>query len=288
MRARQIFNKLVAAVASLLVIALLAGLLGPVIPAVGKAHRASAVTQLTRPLLTGQPSSETTGDTGRSGRGGAGELDAWDAARLVDRVGPGLVDIEAEQPDGAVSAGSGIVLTADGLVLTNFHVIAAGTGTGTAQTVRVTSLGSGRVYPARVVGVDREHDLAVLALRGASTLSVPVFGDSDRVEVGDQVASIGNAYGDGGQPSIGTGPVTGLGYSITTTSDGAALRGLIKARTHIVPGESGGAMVNAAGEVIGVNVAYAAECDRCGPNGAGYAIPINQALRIARRLAEDA
>lgn len=212
-------------------------------------------------------------------------LDVLDAPELVEKIAPSLVNIDAGHPDGSGSSGTGIVLSPDGLVLTNYHVIAE------ANTLHATELGHGRTYRAKVIGTDRDRDIAVIGLRHASGLRVARFGDSDEVEIGDQVASIGNAHGLGGLPSVGTGPVTGLRQSINSTTgtgpDAPTLSGLIRARSNIQPGESGGAMVNADGEVIGMNVAYASDCDGCGPNGAGYAIPINQALRIGLLLADD-
>lgn len=222
-------------------------------------------------------------DTALPGPVGAGRgLDVLDAPELVEKVAPSLVNINAGHPDGSGSSGTGIVLSRDGLVLTNYHVIAE------ASTLRATELAHGRAHRAWVIGADRDRDIAVIQLRHASGLRVARFGDSDEVQLGDQVASIGNAHGLGGLPSVGTGPVTGIRQSIGSTTgtgpDTAALRGLIRARSNIQPGESGGAMVNTDGEVIGMNVAYSSDCDGCGPNGAGYAIPINQALRVAHQL----
>lgn len=266
----------------LVIAALLAGALGN--PTSPTTHTFASTATSTTTSTVAEVAGAAALDTGLARAVGAGRgLDVLDAPELVEKIAPSLVNIDAGHLDGSGSSGTGIVLSRDGLVLTNYHVIAE------ASTLRVTELGHGRAYRAEVIGADRDRDIAVIGLRHASGLRVARFGDSDEVEIGDLVASIGNAHGLGGLPSVGTGPVTGLRQSIGSTTgagpDAAALRGLIRARSNIQPGESGGAMVNADGEVIGMNVAYSSDCDGCGPNGAGYAIPINQALRVARQLA---
>lgn len=209
-------------------------------------------------------------------------LGSDDTTELVDEVGPALVDLAAQGADGD-GFGTGIVLSEDGLVLTNYHVIA------NAHALRAADLGNGRTYRANVVGADAHRDIALIQLAGAGGLRTATLGDSDDVRLGEQVASLGNTDGElGGRPSVGIGAVTGLGESIdSTTEDGAALTGLIEARTHIVPGDSGGPMVNDAGEVIGMNVAYATTPGSSRPNGFGYAIPINTALKVAHRILVD-
>jgi S1-C subfamily serine protease len=199
-------------------------------------------------------------------------LDTDDASELVDQVGSALVDISAQLESGQTSFGTGIVLDSSGLVLTNYHVIAY------SDSVRATDLGNSRDYQAFVVGVAPDQDIALIQLRGASRLRTAALGDSDTVRVGDQVVSIGNADGvTGGRPSVGIGPVTRLRQTIDSTTDNDAepLTGLIEARSHVRPGDSGGAMVNTDGEVIGVTVAYVMS-DNKRPTGIGYAIPINE------------
>jgi S1-C subfamily serine protease len=111
-----------------------------------------------------------------------------------------------------------------------------------------------------------------------------VLGDSDQVRVGDRVASIGNGYGQG--LGIGARPVTRLGVTIASSSDGGTepMPGMIEARTDLRAGASGGAMVNAAGEVIGIDTANGIIPGTGTPNGYGYAIPINNAMEVVHQL----
>jgi S1-C subfamily serine protease len=214
-------------------------------------------------------------------------LTSEDAAALQSSVGPGLVNITAALPaQHAVGAGTGIVLESGGVVLTNNHVIRG------ASSIRVTSIGNGRTYAATVVGYNSRQDIAVLKLRGASGLHTATIGDSDSVEVGDQVAAIGNAGGVGGKPSVATGPVTDLDRTITTTDDMTGRRerltGLIEANARVEPGDSGGPMVNTRGEVIGVDVAASVDARSQQPDGTGFAIPINRAIAVANEIRSGA
>jgi S1-C subfamily serine protease len=213
----------------------------------------------------------------------AGPLTREDAVALQGSVGPALVNITAQlTSQHAIGAGTGIVLSNDGEILTNNHVIRG------ASSIKVYDIGNGRSYPATVVGYDTQHDIAVLQARGASGLRTARIGDSDSVQVGDQVAAIGNAGGRGGKPSVATGPVTALDRSIKTSDEltGATerLSGLIEANADIQPGDSGGPMVNSEGEVVGVDVAASIDSRSQAPDGTGFAIPINDALSVAREI----
>ena len=177
-----------------------------------------------------------------------------DLSALAAKVNPGLVDINVQLSTPNVqAAGTGIVLDASGVVLTNNHVI---TG---ASSINVTDVGNGQSYPATVVGYDRAHDIAVLQLQGASGLPTSTIGDSGTVAVGDPIAAIGNAGGRGGTPSIVAGTVSALNQTVTVsdeiTGSSEQLAGLIEVAAAIQPGDSGGPLVNAAGQVIGVDTA---------------------------------
>ncbi|NIK56795.1 S1C family serine protease [Kribbella shirazensis] len=179
---------------------------------------------------------------------------AFDPAAVAAKVSPGLVDVNAVLGyENARAAGTGIVLTSDGEVLTNHHVIEG------ATSITVRNVGNGKTYSASVVGYDEEHDIAVLKLKDASGLETAKTGDSGKVKLGDQVVGVGNAGGDGGDPSYAAGKVTGLNESITATDqngqDPENLTNLIETDANIQPGDSGGPLVNANGEVIGVDVA---------------------------------
>ncbi|TCC35241.1 trypsin-like serine protease [Kribbella sindirgiensis] len=179
---------------------------------------------------------------------------AFDPAAVAAKVSPGLVDVNTVLGyENARAAGTGIVLTSDGEVLTNHHVIEG------ATSISVTNVGNGKTYSASVVGYDEEHDIAVLKLKDASGLETAKTGNSDQVKLGDQVVGVGNAGGDGGEPSYAAGKVTGLNQSITATDENGQdpenLENLIQTDANIQAGDSGGPLVNANGEVIGVDVA---------------------------------
>ncbi|MFF0343348.1 S1C family serine protease [Kribbella sp. NPDC004875] len=179
---------------------------------------------------------------------------AFDAASVASKVSPGLVDVNTVLGyQGARAAGTGIVLTSDGEVLTNHHVIQG------ATSITVTDIGNGKTYKASVVGYDDQHDIAVLKLKDASGLQTADTGNSDQVKVGDQVVGVGNAGGVGGTPSYAAGKVTALNQAITATDENGQdpenLTNLIGTDADIQAGDSGGPLVNAGGKVIGVDVA---------------------------------
>lgn len=193
---------------------------------------------------------------------------SMDPAAVAAKVAPGLVNINTELSyQGARAAGTGMVLTSDGEVLTNHHVIEG------ATKITATDVGNGKTYEATVVGYDESHDIAVLKLKNASGLQTVKTGDSDKVAVGDQVVGVGNAGGDGGQPSYAAGKVTGLNQSITASdasgTDPEHLTGMIETDANIQSGDSGGPLVNAAGEVIGVDTAASAANSQSGNEGRG-------------------
>ena len=176
-------------------------------------------------------------------------------SQIAAKVSPGLVDVVSTLGDeNGKAAGTGMVLTSNGEVLTNNHVIDG------ATSISVTDIGNGHTYKATVVGYDKTKDIAVLQLQNASGLRTVTFGDSSTVSVGQQVVAIGNAEGKGGQPSVVTGSVTALNQSITASDEGSAsnseqLTGLIQTNAPIQPGDSGGPLVNSAGQVIGIDTA---------------------------------
>jgi S1-C subfamily serine protease len=213
--------------------------------------------------------------------------------QIAARVDPGLVDVVSTDGDEqATSAGTGIVLTSNGEILTNNHVIAGATA------IKVTDIGNGKTYTAKVVGYDATQDVAVIQLVNASGLTVASVGDSASVATSDSVVALGNAEGKGGTPSVAAGKVTALNQSITASDElsGASeqLTGLIETNADIQPGDSGGSLVNSYGQVIGMDTAASSGYSFQSPNGqsssgssgteAAYAIPINTALTIAKQI----
>jgi S1-C subfamily serine protease len=210
---------------------------------------------------------------------------ALTTAQLAARVDPGLVDVVSTLGlQQAQAAGTGLVLTPSGEILTNNHVIEG------ATSIRVTDVGNGRSYPASVVGYDRSHDIAVLQLQGASGLATVTLGNSSTAAAGQKVVALGNAGGKGGIPSVAAGRITGLSASITASDASAGtseqLTGLINHNADIQPGDSGGPLVNTAGQVIGIDTAASSgfTIQSGQAKTQAFAIPINGAVPIANRI----
>jgi len=187
-------------------------------------------------------------------------------SQIASRVDPGLVDVTSTLGyQGATAMGTGIVLTSNGEILTNNHVVNG------ATSVSVRDIGNGKTYKATVVGYDASHDVAVLQLSGASGLTTATTGNSSTVKVGDNVVGLGNAGGKGGTPSVAPGTVTALNQSITASDEGGGsseqLSGLIETNADIQPGDSGGPLVNAYGEIIGMDTAASTSGSQVGGNG---------------------
>jgi S1-C subfamily serine protease len=238
---------------------------------------------------TGGASSAGTTASGTSAASGsaASGSSSTEFSSLAAKVDPGLVDIDTtlgyQQEE---AAGTGIVLTSSGEILTNNHVIDG------ATTISVTDIGNGKTYSATVVGYDTTKDIAVLQLHGASGLQTATIGNSSNVSVGETVVGIGNAGGTGGTPSAAGGTVTALDKSITASDegDGASeqLAGLIQTNADIQAGDSGGSLVNSSGQVIGIDTAASSGFSFQSASGSsgyeGYAIPINEAVSLAKEI----
>jgi S1-C subfamily serine protease len=206
------------------------------------------------------------------------------ATQIAAKVDPGLVDVNTTLGDAnEKAAGTGLVLTPNGEILTNNHVIDG------ATQISVTDIGNNQTYQANVVGYDRSDDIAVLQLVNASGLKTVTLADSTKVAQGNQIVAIGNAGGVGGTPSVAGGTVTDLNQSITASddSDGTSeqLTGLIQVNANVQPGDSGGPLVNTAGQVIGIDTAASAGTQiQASQSGAGFAIPINKANSIGKQI----
>jgi S1-C subfamily serine protease len=237
-----------------------------------------SITPITFPTVTIPQPTVPQGSSAAGGPANAGNIAAG--------TDPALVDIVVSDTYQAVAgAGTGIVLSAGGEVLTCNHVIEG------ATTIKVTDVGNGRTYSATVVGYDRSQDVAVLKLTNASGLKTVKGGNSSKVTTGDGVVAVGNAEGTGGTPTYAGGSVTATDQSITAQDEasGAAeqLAGLIETNADVVPGDSGGALVNRSGQVIGM-IAAASEAFQFQPStNQGYAIPINEADNVAGQIRSD-
>lgn len=230
-------------------------------------------------------SSGSSGSTSPSSSGGSSSGSA-SAASIASKVDPGLVDVNTtlsyEQVEGA---GTGMVLTSNGVVLTNNHVVEGETS------ISVTDIGNGKTYGATVVGYDRALDVAVLQLTNTSGLSTVTL-SSSAPSTGEQVVAVGNAGGKGGTPSYAAGTITATNQSITASdaATGASeqLTGLVETDAGIVPGDSGGPLVNSSGQVLAMDTAAAQGFSFQTQGTQGYAIPIGNAASTAREILDGA
>ena len=231
--------------------------------------------------VNGTSGSNATGWTlpgrGRFGNGGSAIPGSGLSSTAVatDDQQAGVVDIDVVLGGTQRAAGTGMILTSDGEVLTNRHVVEGETS------ISVTVTATGDTYSARVVGISTTTDVAVVKLVNASGLATVKTASGD-VQLGDDVVGVGNAGGTGGTPSAAAGSVTGVDQSITA-SDGNGgsseqLTGLIETDADIQPGDSGGPLLNASNEVVGMDTAGSDQ------GADGYAIPIGTALGVARQI----
>lgn len=193
---------------------------------------------------------------------------------IIKKVSPAVVGIECYAFGNSFtpsSSGSGIIMTADGYIVTNAHVVEDAAGI-------TVVLENGDAYAAELIGADSDTDLAVLKIE-ASNLTYAEFGNSDELERGDRVIAIGNPGGTALAGSTTGGMVSGLNRNINSSSPYST--SYIQVDAAINPGNSGGALVNEYGQVVGINSAKIAETDY---EGIGFAIPINEALPIIQEL----
>ena len=211
--------------------------------------------------------------------------EAIDTVAVASKALPSVASISTQvqttdgyfgMPTTGESSGSGVVITADGYIVTNFHVIAGGTS--------IKVVVAGETYDATVVGTDESSDLAVLKVKATGLTPISV-GSSDQLKVGEFVMAVGSPFGLG--QSVSTGIVSGLGRSTfmenqTTVS---AYIDLIQTDAAINPGNSGGALVNSAGQLVGINTLI--ESTSGSSAGVGFAIPVETAMDIANQLMTD-
>ncbi len=214
-------------------------------------------------------------------------VDRSSLAQIAEQVQPSVVSIAAGS-----GSGSGVVLTADGYILSNNHVVAAAQG----DTVRV-AFADGKTATARIIGTDPRTDLAVVKASGVSGLKPAAFGSSADIKVGDSVLALGSPLGLEG--SVTYGIVSAKDRTIRSGADGqpdnpfdqqpqqrsaTSISGLLQTDAAINPGNSGGALVNTNGELVGVNTAIATSGQSTGNIGVGFAIPSDKARTVADAL----
>src|SRR5665213_2553836 len=211
------------------------------------------------------------------------------AGKIAASVDPGLVDITTQLSLGqGTAAGTGMIISSNGLILTNNHVIAG------ATSISVRDVATGKVYKATVVGYDVTSDIAVLQLKNASSLTT-IKTNTSAVTKGESVVGIGNAGGAGGTPSYAAGSVLAVSktitaYGVENATGSETLKGLIEISANIQAGDSGGALVNSKGKVIGMDTAASSTNQSPIVNSAdttttqAFAIPIKTALSIAKKI----
>lgn len=215
-----------------------------------------------------------------------------DIQGILSKVEPAVVDI---QTTGTINqggmfggsqqfqaAGTGMIMTANGEVLTNNHVIA------NASTIKVQLFNQTKLYNATVVGTDPSHDIAVIKIEGVSNLPTVSFGKSSSLQVGDSVVAVGNALALQGLPTVTQGIVSGLHRSITTganvSTGSTQLTDMIQTDAPINPGNSGGPLVNSSGQVIGMNTAIISGTGSEPAQNIGFAEAIDSVLPIVHQI----
>ncbi len=173
-------------------------------------------------------------------------------------------------------AGTGIIISSDGEIVTNAHVVNG------ASSITVTLPNNGGTHTASVVGIDTTADLAVIKISGVSNLKPATFANSDTAEVGDSVLAVGNALGYGGAPTVTEGILSAKGRALTGTDDN--LSNLLQTDAAINPGNSGGPLVDTTGQVIGIDVAVASGTTTEPAQNIGFAIPSNTVVNALPAL----
>lgn len=216
-------------------------------------------------------------DTGSSPASGS-----FDANAIAAQVDPAVVDINTVLSNGqGEAAGTGMVLTSSGEVVTNNHVIA------NATDISVQIGGTGRSHPASVLGYNVSEDVALLKVDGVSGLKT--IATDTNVSEGESVVALGNALGQGGTPDAKTGTVAATGQNITVSDQSGGsqqtLSNLIQTDAALQPGDSGGPLVDAAAHVVGMDAAASSSNFRFQTGGGeGYAIPIKTVLAVAHQI----
>lgn len=207
-----------------------------------------------------------------------------DAQSVASKVIPAVVDVNTvidSSGQQAQAAGTGMIVTSSGEVLTNHHVVSG------ASSISVTIQGRSNTYTASLIGEDLSADVALLQLHGVTGLPTVTLADSSNLSVGEAVVAIGNALGQGGTPNVTQGTITALDQSITA-SDGSGsseqLTGLIQSNAPISRGDSGGPLVNSAAQVVGMITAGSSGGFRQVSSRVGFAVPSNTALDIINQI----
>lgn len=213
-----------------------------------------------------------------------GDLRRVDVAAVAEQIAPSVVtissDVEGPFAESGQAVGTGVVITSSGEVLTNSHVVDGATD------IRVRLAGESEPREAELLASDPNNDLALLQIAG-SGFPAATFAQPDSVRIGDEVVAIGFALDLDGGPSVTSGIVSALDRTIQTGSD-IFLDGLTQTDAAISSGNSGGPLVNAAGEVVGINTAVAQSDFQTAASNIGFAISVDETLRVVDQLRAQA
>jgi len=233
------------------------------------------VAQATPSTLPESPITQVTPSPNTSNNGTSG------TEAIANKVRPAIVDINTTLGNGQ-AAGTGMIVSSTGEILTNNHVVAG------SSSISVSIDGRSRSYSAHVVGVNVSQDVAVIQIDvSISSLPTVTFADSSTLQVGDSVVAVGNALGRGGVPPATEGNVTALNQTITASegrSSAETLSGMIQSDAPIYEGDSGGALVNTSGQVVGMITAGQAQGFRSAASDVGYSVSSNTAVREVNRI----
>ena len=257
--------------AGVIVAAVVAGAVGAGIGwSLGRAIHPPVSNAQTNPESRLQPTTPATG--------------ALDASAIAARVDPALVDIYTVVGTGQ-AAGTGMIITSSGEVLTNNHVIERSTK------IVVTIGGGSQRYTAHMVAAVPTADIAVIQIEGVSGLPTVRVASSSTLNVGDLIVAIGNALGQGGTPSVSQGNITALDQTITASSGGTKseqLSGMIQSDATIYPGDSGGPLLNSSAQVVGMITAGQVQGYRNSSSNVNYAIPSDTILDVVNQIRSHA
>jgi S1-C subfamily serine protease len=270
----SIWHRLAAGVVVLAVVAAATGAgLGWSLARTIRSHTPTA--QVTQPSTQPATNSESPLQPANPGTGGS-----LDAKAIAAKIDPAIVDINTIVGTGQ-AAGTGMIISSNGEILTNNHVVDGSTS------IQVTIAGRSKPYTAHVIGAAPSADIAVIKVDGVSGLPTVSFASSSSVNVGDAILALGNALGQGGTPDVSQGTVTALDQTITASEGGAKseqLSGMIQSDATIYPGDSGGPLVNASGQVIGMITAGNVQGFRSSASNVTYAIASDSLLNVANQI----
>jgi len=274
----SVWHQIAAGVVIAAIVATAAGLgigwsLARTIDAHNRVAQNSAQPTTQQPEQAAQPGSPITAAPS-TGRG-------LNTAAIAAKVDPAIVDINTVVGTGQ-AAGTGEIVTSNGEILTNNHVVDRSTS------IQVTITGRSQPYTAHVIGVDPSADIALIQIDGSvSGLPTVSFASSSSVKVGDPIVALGNALGQGGTPDVSQGSITALDQTITASEGGSKseqLTGMLQSDATIYPGDSGGPLVNSSGQVIGMITAGDVQGFRSSASTVNYAIPSDTILSVINQI----